>query len=43
MDGKRLPVRLDPPKMGEHTRELLLSVGYSDKEIDALVAQRAVA
>jgi crotonobetainyl-CoA:carnitine CoA-transferase CaiB-like acyl-CoA transferase len=43
MDGKRLPVRLDPPKLGAHTRELLSSVGYSDREIDALVAQRAVA
>ena len=29
MDGKRLPVRMDPPKMGEHTRELLASIGYS--------------
>jgi crotonobetainyl-CoA:carnitine CoA-transferase CaiB-like acyl-CoA transferase len=43
MHGKRLPVRLDPPRMGEHTRELLLSVGYSDREVDALLAQRAVA
>ena len=43
MDGKRLPVRMDPPRMGEHTRELLASIGYASDAIDALVAQRAVA
>ena len=43
MQGSRLGVRLDPPKQGEHTRELLASLGYTPGEIDALYAQRAVA
>jgi crotonobetainyl-CoA:carnitine CoA-transferase CaiB-like acyl-CoA transferase len=41
--GARLGVRLDPPKMGEHTREMLGRVGYTAAEIDALYAQAAVA
>lgn len=36
MDGSRLPVRLQPPRLGEHCRELLLSAGYSSGEIDGL-------
>lgn len=36
MDGSRLPVRLQPPRLGEHCRELLLSAGYSPGEIDGL-------
>lgn len=28
------------PRLGEHTREILGSIGYSDAEIDALVAKR---
>lgn len=43
MDAHRLGVRLDPPQLGAHTRELLAGVGYSAREIDALVAQHAVA
>jgi crotonobetainyl-CoA:carnitine CoA-transferase CaiB-like acyl-CoA transferase len=43
MQGHRLGVRLHPPKMGEHTRELLLRIGYANDEIDHLIAQRAVA
>lgn len=43
MDGARLPVRMDPPRMGEHTREVLAAIGYERSAIDALVAQRAVA
>jgi crotonobetainyl-CoA:carnitine CoA-transferase CaiB-like acyl-CoA transferase len=41
--GQRLGVRLDPPKMGEHTRDLLRGLGYDDAQIDALIAQHAVA
>ena len=43
LQGHRLGVRLDPPKMGEHTRELLLALGYGAAEIDALLAQAVVA
>jgi crotonobetainyl-CoA:carnitine CoA-transferase CaiB-like acyl-CoA transferase len=42
MRGSRLPVRLNPPRLGEHTAELLGGVGYAPGEIDALRAARAV-
>ncbi len=42
MDGARLGVRLDPPYMGEHTAELLQSVGYTADEVAALRAQGTV-
>jgi crotonobetainyl-CoA:carnitine CoA-transferase CaiB-like acyl-CoA transferase len=41
MAGERLGVRLDPPRLGAHTRELLAGAGYSHAEIDDL-QQRAV-
>ncbi len=43
LQGARLGVRMNPPKMGEHTRELLGSIGYSSEKIDALLSQAAVA
>ncbi|WP_314323932.1 CaiB/BaiF CoA-transferase family protein [Comamonas aquatica] len=43
MDGERLPVRSNPPKAGEHTVELLASLGYSTAEIAAMRQQQAVA
>jgi len=43
MHGHRLGVRLHPPKMGEHTREVLRSIGYADDEIDRLLARKAIA
>ncbi|GAA5233434.1 CaiB/BaiF CoA-transferase family protein [Verticiella sediminum] len=37
LDGERTPVRLAPPSLGEHTREILSSVlGMKDAEIDTL-------
>jgi len=34
--GERPGIRLQPPRVGEHGRELLKEVGYSDEEIAAL-------
>ncbi len=43
MQGQRLGVRMSPPKLGEHTRELLDGIGYSQEKIDTLLAQAAIA
>jgi crotonobetainyl-CoA:carnitine CoA-transferase CaiB-like acyl-CoA transferase len=43
MQGQRLGVRLNPPRMGEHTQKLLLGLGYSAQHIDQLRAQAVVA
>jgi len=43
MAGHRLGVRMNPPLLGEHTRELLVAIGYAPERIDALYAQAAVA
>ena len=36
MDGRRLGVRRSPPRLGEHSRELLLALGYDEAGIAAL-------
>jgi crotonobetainyl-CoA:carnitine CoA-transferase CaiB-like acyl-CoA transferase len=43
MGGGRLGVRLHPPRLGEHTRELLEGLGLAGTEIDDLKAQAVVA
>jgi crotonobetainyl-CoA:carnitine CoA-transferase CaiB-like acyl-CoA transferase len=43
MDGARLGVRLQPPRLGEHTRGLLESIGYDAGQIDTLQANAVVA
>jgi len=43
MDGQRFGTRLDIPRAGEHTRELLAALGYQKDEIEAFVADRVVA
>jgi crotonobetainyl-CoA:carnitine CoA-transferase CaiB-like acyl-CoA transferase len=43
MDGQRLGVRLHPPRKGEHTGELLLGLGYSAAQVDALLQNASVA
>ena len=43
LQGERLPVRMHPPRLGEHTQELLAGAGYARDEIDLLRAQRVVA
>ena len=41
-DGKRLGKRADPPKVGQHGRELLRDVGCSPAEIERLLERRIV-
>ena len=43
LGGKRLGVRLHPPRKGEHTREVLGQLGYSASQIDGLFSNSAVA
>ncbi|HSW08316.1 CaiB/BaiF CoA transferase family protein [Aquabacterium sp.] len=38
LDGERPGVRSQPPRLGEHTRELLAQAGYSAQDIDALLS-----
>ncbi len=37
MDGERWGKRLDPPLLGEHTREILLAAGFSAEHVAELV------
>ena len=43
LDGERPGVRLNPPRRGEHTREVLAGIGLASSEIDALIESRTVA
>jgi crotonobetainyl-CoA:carnitine CoA-transferase CaiB-like acyl-CoA transferase len=43
MDGQRPGVRLNPPRVGEHTRQTLAALGKTPAEIDALLGGGAVA
>ena len=38
MDGRRFRTRLDLPKVGEHTREMLEGLGYSQEDVARLIA-----
>jgi crotonobetainyl-CoA:carnitine CoA-transferase CaiB-like acyl-CoA transferase len=42
LDGQRMGVRMSPPKLGEHSVELLQSLGYSAQEAAKLGAAPAV-
>ncbi|MDB5811021.1 MAG: acyl-CoA transferase [Betaproteobacteria bacterium] len=37
MDGRRFSTRLDLPKIGEHTREIIAALGYPASEVDRLI------
>ena len=41
--GERLGVQLNPPRCGEHTREVLRAIGLGDAEVEALIESRSVA
>jgi crotonobetainyl-CoA:carnitine CoA-transferase CaiB-like acyl-CoA transferase len=43
VDGQRPPVRRPAPRLGEHTREVLLELGISGDDIDRLVGLGAIA
>jgi crotonobetainyl-CoA:carnitine CoA-transferase CaiB-like acyl-CoA transferase len=42
LDGRRLGRRTDPPRIGEHTRELLAELGCAREEIDRLASRGIV-
>ena len=43
MEGRRFGTRLDLPRIGEHTRDLLVELGCPEHEITELIAQGIVA
>ena len=43
MDDRRFGTRLDLPRVGEHTRELLAGLGYDKARIQQLIDRRVVA
>jgi len=42
MNGRRFGIHQDIARAGEHTREVLAELGYTDERIDALIAQGVV-
>jgi len=40
LEGTPGSVRLAPPRLGEHTRQVLAELGFSQNEIDVLVSQK---
>jgi crotonobetainyl-CoA:carnitine CoA-transferase CaiB-like acyl-CoA transferase len=42
LGGNRLPIRLNPPKLGEHTKELLHEIGFSESQIDHLFSKKII-
>ena len=41
-DGKAPLVNRPPPRIGEHTREVLAELGYDEAEIEAFVSMKVV-
>jgi succinate--hydroxymethylglutarate CoA-transferase len=38
----RMKVSRPPPYLGEHTREVMLELGYTDEAVDALMRERVI-
>ncbi len=43
MDGARFGIHRDVPGAGEHTRELLREAGYTEAQVQELLARKVVA
>lgn len=43
LDGRRPPLRQSPPSLGQHTRDLLIELGYQDHAIEQLLRDGIVA
>ena len=43
LDGQRLPLRSAPPALGQHSRELLRELGYSDEDMADLLQAGVIA
>lgn len=41
-NGRRMKVRRPPPYLGQHTREILGELGYTNDEINELVKERVI-
>lgn len=41
-DGEACPIELPSPALGEHTEEMLKSIGYDDEAIETMRAQNAI-
>jgi crotonobetainyl-CoA:carnitine CoA-transferase CaiB-like acyl-CoA transferase len=42
IDGERVRHRRQPPRLGEHTDEILRDLGYTDAELEGLVAEGVI-
>jgi len=42
MDGARLGTRLDIPKVGEHTRDVLSGLGYAATAIERMATDKVI-
>jgi crotonobetainyl-CoA:carnitine CoA-transferase CaiB-like acyl-CoA transferase len=42
IDGERVRHQRPPPRLGEHTDEILRELGYDDAELETLAAEGAI-
>ncbi|MEY2729406.1 MAG: hypothetical protein RL584_532 [Pseudomonadota bacterium] len=42
LDGQRLPLRHNPPSIGQHSRQVLQALGYSEQEVQSLIEQGVI-